>query len=110
MPHLPGTDFPRQMIGPIGRQHLDREGMYARFELVVEGGHDRTVLRHARLTGKLAGRDSDAEMRLAAFLPSGMSTMALALVDHLKVERSELGGELFGDRVADGHFWVFGRC
>ncbi|KKB78359.1 hypothetical protein VW35_12055 [Devosia soli] len=60
--------------------------MDAVLELGVQRFEYRAVLRHAAQAVKIAGRDSDSEMGLAPFAPSGMASMFVRFVDHFEVE------------------------
>ena len=101
------TIFPLQRRA-IGRQlvwieHLDSESMDTGGEFVGKFVHYCPVLRHTRLTGKLSGRDSDAEMRLSSFAPASMAMMARALVNDFKMAGSEFSGKFLLDFIANGH-------
>ncbi len=58
-------------------------------QFVIKSLHHGPVLREPRHPVKVTGRDSDAEMGLAAFAPAAMSTVTLGFVDDLENVRLE---------------------
>lgn len=87
----------------IGVDDLDRERVDAPFEFAFERLHHRPMLREAGLAGKLRARDSDAEMGLAPFPPTGMPFVSGAFVNDFKMAGSEFLGKFLLYRVANRH-------
>ena len=77
--------------------------MDAAFEFSIQRLHNGTMLLQTGQTGKLRGRDSDAEMRLPAGSRTGMTLMSVAFIEHFKMGRCEFLGKFLNNRVANGH-------
>ena len=75
--------------------------MHARLQFGVERFHHRAVLGHAAEAIELRGGDADVEMRLATGSGTGVSSMFLALVDHLKMAWREFERKFLCDVVAN---------
>ena len=77
--------------------------MHARRKFIRQSVHNLTVLRQTAETVKMAGRDSDPEMRFPAFPPAGVTLMAVTFIDDLEIAGRECGGQFGNDRIANGH-------
>jgi hypothetical protein len=81
-----GNDNKCLALERADRQNLDIERVDAIFQFRVQRFEYRAVLRHAAQAVKIAGRDSDSEMGLAPFAPSGMASMLVRFIEHFEVE------------------------
>lgn len=64
------------------------------------------VARNPAHPGKALGPDFDPEMALAPLLIPCMATMALAIIDHLKLTRLKRGTKPIMNFLCHGHFFL----